>query len=78
MNCGNRLCIYQSDNMCTIKEQVEIDWHGLCKNIVPISISNDNLCAEKIVTKLEFEDGQHHLNSETGIVTIIDKVLESL
>lgn len=72
MKCKNRLCIYQNDNKCFCNKEVELDWHGICLNMVPIRISKNNLLAEKLVTKLEIQDGKHHLDNRTGIVVISD------
>lgn len=73
MKCKNRLCVYQKDNECIIKNEIELDWHGLCKNMVPIRISEESLFYEKMVTKLQIEDGNHYLDNETGIVHFIVK-----
>lgn len=71
MKCKNRLCVYQKDGKCITEREIELDWHGLCKNMVPIRISEYNLYYEKLVTKLQFEDSEHYLDNETGIVHYI-------
>ena len=71
MKCKNRLCVYQKDGECIAENEIELDWHGLCKNMVPIRISEHNLYYEKLITKLQFEDGEHCLDNETGIVHYI-------
>lgn len=71
MKCKNRLCVYQKDGECITESEIELDWHGLCKNMVPIRISEYNLYYEKLVTKLQFEDSEHYLDNETGIVHYI-------
>ena len=54
-----------------MESEIELDWHGLCKNMVPIHISENKLYYEKLVTKLQFEDGNHYLDDKTGTVHLI-------
>ncbi len=72
MKCKNRLCVYHKNDECIIKNEIELDWHGLCKNMIPISITEQSLRYEKLVTKLQIEDGNHCLDNQTGIVRLID------
>ena len=72
MKCKNRLCIYQKNNECSIKDVVELDWYGLCKNMIPIRISEESLFYEKTVAKLQIKDGKHYFENETGIIRFID------
>ena len=71
MKCKNRLCIYPKDSECIIETEIELDWHGFCKNMVPIRISENDLYYEKLITKLQIEDGEHYFDNETGIVHFI-------
>ncbi len=71
MKCYNRLCIYQKDDKCIMKNEIELDWHGLCKNMVPIRISEESLSYEKLVTKVQLEDGNHYLDNKIGKVRFI-------
>ncbi len=76
MKCENILCIYQDNNNCTNKSEIEIDWHGLCKNMVPVRISRNNLNPSKFITQLELNDGNHLFDKETGKVILTDEAFD--
>ena len=71
MKCENKLCIYQDNNKCTNKNKIEIDWHGFCKNMVPVNITRNTLNPCKFITQLQSKDGYHSFNKETGTVILI-------
>lgn len=76
MKCENIMCIYQKDYTCTNKAEIEIDWHGLCKNMVPVRISRNDLNLNKYITQLNLKDGNHFFNKEIGKVVLTDDALE--
>lgn len=76
MKCENKLCIYQDNNTCTYKNEVEIDWHGVCKNLVPVRFSRNTLNSSKLVTQIELKDGFHSFNKKTGKFELTDDALE--
>ncbi|MBR5202634.1 MAG: hypothetical protein IKW45_05165 [Clostridia bacterium] len=76
MKCENLLCIYQNNNNCTNKSELEIDWHGLCKNMVPVRISRNDLNSNKFITQLELNDGNHLFDKEIGKVVLTDEAFE--
>ena len=73
MKCENIMCIYQDNNNCTNKNKIEIDWHGLCKNMVPVRIPLNNLNPSKFITQLELKDGNHLFDKKTGKVVLTDE-----
>ena len=76
MKCENQLCIYQDNNNCTNKNEFEIDWHGLCKNMVPVRFSKRILNSSKLVTQLELKDGNHLYDKETGRIVLTGDAFE--
>lgn len=76
MKCENEFCIYQENNKCTIKNENEIDWHGLCKNFVPTRLPKSNLNASKLVTRASLKNGNHIFDKEIGKVVLTDEALE--
>ena len=61
MKCENEFCIYQENNNCTNKNEIEIDWHGVCKNMVPVRMPTRDLNVGKLITELSLKDGKHFL-----------------
>ena len=77
IKCENILCIYQDNNNCTNKSEIEIDWHGLCKNMVPVRISRRDLKTNKFIVQLKLKDGKHIFDKDLGKVTMTDDAFDS-
>lgn len=78
MKCENEFCIYQENNTCTNKNEIEIDWHGICKCIVPVRMPTRDLNAGKLVTQASLKAGNHFFDKKIGKVVLTDEPLESL
>ena len=78
MKCENKFCIYQEDNDCTNKNEIEIDWRGFCKNLIPVRMPKRDLSAGKLVTQASLKSGNHFFDKEIGVVVLTDEPLEFL
>ena len=76
MKCENEFCIYQKSKNCTNKNEVAIDWRGICKNMVPVRMPTRDLNAGKLITELSLKDGKHFFDKEIGKVVLTDDALE--
>ena len=66
MKCENKMCIFQENSEC-IKETIEIDYRGNCKNMIFIRITQDNLDYNKLYSRAKIE-----ADIKDGKVTKID------
>lgn len=71
MKCNNRICIFENENECVCPDEIEIDWRGLCKNMVPIRITQRDLETHKLYTKTIYEnEKEYDFDREIGEVTL--------
>ena len=76
MKCDNKMRVYEKNHICTHPNKIEIDWHGLCKNIIPIRITQENLELDKLYTKTVYEhDDKYYFDKEAGRITFKEKFL---
>lgn len=66
MKCDNRMCIYQKFYECTCSDEIEIDWHGLCKNMLPARITANTLTESKFYSRAILNHNTYHFDKETG------------
>ena len=78
MKCENEFCIYQENNTCTNKNDIEIDWRGICKCMVPVRMPTRELNAGKLVTQASLKAGNHFFDKEIGKVVLTDEPLDFL
>ena len=74
MKCENIFCIYQENGFCNNEDEPNIDWRGLCKNMIPVRATRYSLDTEKMITKLKMEDGRHYFDRECGQVTMTNEM----
>ncbi len=78
MNCLNRFCIFNNFDECTNTEEIEIDWRGFCKNMIPVRIPRTDLKGKKDYTKLVLKiDKNYYFDKEIGMVTMTDEAHKS-
>lgn len=76
MKCDNEICIYQSDGQCKNDKEIEIDWHGLCKSMLPVRITRQSLELNKLYIKTAYEqDDEYYFDRETGKLTLKEEFL---
>lgn len=79
MKCLNRFCIYQEieDCTCECEDEIEIDWRGICKNMIPARITRLKLEDSKEYTKLILRiDKDCYFDKENGLVTFDEKKVQ--
>lgn len=54
MKCKNKLCIFQENGEC-LKDTIEIDYRGNCKNMIFMRITQDNLNFNKLFSRTKLE-----------------------
>lgn len=54
MKCQNKMCIFQENGEC-IKETIEIDYRGNCKNMIFMRITKDSLNYNKFYSRIKLE-----------------------
>lgn len=74
MKCENVFCIYQENGACNNENEINIDWRGLCKNMIPVKTTRYTLDIEKMITKLNMKDKKHFFDKESGRVIMTDEV----
>ncbi len=54
MKCDNKLCIFQENGEC-LKNTIEIDYRGNCKNMIFMRVTQDNLELNKFYSRVKLE-----------------------
>lgn len=78
MKCGNRMCIFEKFEEYTFSGEIEIDWHGLCKNMVIARITGSTLTDAKFYSNLILEHGDYQFDNETGGYICINEEMKRL
>ena len=66
MKCENKLCIFQENEKC-LKDEIEIDYRGNCKNMIFMRLSTDNLEFNKFYSRIKLD-----ADIKDGEVTVTD------
>ncbi len=74
MKCDNKMCIYQKFYECTCTD--EIDWHGICKNMVLTRITADVLNKAKFYSKTILTHNTYHFDKQSGEYVCADTDFE--
>lgn len=65
MKCDNKICIYYNNGQCQ-NIDIEIDWRGICKTMIPIRITMESLSTSKLYSKVILESKDYISDKETG------------
>lgn len=65
MKCNNKICIYYNKGQCQ-NIDIEIDWRGICKTMLPVRITMENLNASKLYSRVILESNDYIFDKETG------------
>ncbi len=54
MKCDNKICIFQKNEEC-LRNAIEIDYRGNCKNMIFMRVTQDNLELNKFYSRVKLE-----------------------
>lgn len=76
MKCDNIFCIYQENDACKCESEINIDWRGFCRNMIPVKVNYRTLSGNKRITQLYMKDINYYFDKEKGRVTIKDEAFQ--